>query len=388
MYAHTKIRRGLRLGPWLVAVLALAACGRGDDGGAPSGPGGPGEMPPASVTVLSVQLESVEVARDYTARVRGLRQAEVRARVGGILEERLYEEGAEVAADTPLFRIDPAPYRIALERARAELANARAALKQAEREWRRVSGLFEQAAVSERERDLALSNKELATARLAQAAAGVSQAELELGYTTVRAPVAGTTGLEQVTAGNLLDVGALLTTVTQLDPVQLRFSLPAADAAKRRALQDAAAEDRLQVELYWADGSAYAYPGQLDYLASTVDPATGNLAAQAVFPNQGRVLRPGETVRVRLVIDRLESVVLLPPEAVSQGAQGPQVFLVSEESTAQARPVRLGPLLDGRQVVLQGLAGGDRVVVNGQVALQDGAVVDAQDAQDAGEGQR
>lgn len=382
MHALKKVRRRFLLGATLVAALALAACGRDGGGDGPQGQGGPGSMPPAPVTVALVNPESVEIEADYTARVRGLRQAEVRARVSGILEERLYEEGAEVEADAPLFRIDPAPYRIALQRTQAELANARAALRQAEREWQRVSGLFEQSAVSGRERDLALSNKELAEARLAQAQAGVSQAELELGYTTVRAPVAGATSLEQVTPGNLLSAGALLTTVIQLDPVQLRFSLPAADAALRRALQENAAADRLRVDLYWPDGSVYAHPGRVDYLASTVDPETGNVVAQAIFPNPARALRPGETVRVRLVIDRLENVFMLPPEIVSQGEGGPQVFVVEEGNTAQARPVRLGPLVDGRQVVLDGLAAGDRVVVNGQVALQDGAAVEPSDADD------
>jgi len=381
MHALDFFRHGLPRGAWLLVVLALAACGRDGGGGAPTGPGGPGGMPPAAVTVAAVRPETVVIEADYTARARGLRQAEVRARVGGILEERLYTEGAEVEAGAPLFRIDQAPYRIALERARAERANAQAALNQAEREWRRVAGLFEKAAVSERERDLALSNKELATARLAQAEAGVLQAELELGYTTVAAPVAGATGLEQVTPGNLLSVGALLTTVTQLDPVQLRFSLPAPDAAARRALQDADAA-QLDVKLYWPDGSVYTHRGQVDYLASTVDPETGNVAAQAVFPNPDRALRPGETVRVRLVVNRLEDVFLLLPEAVSQASDGPRVFVVTQENTAQARPVQLGPLYDGRQIVLDGLGAGDRVVVNGQVGLQDGAAVKPQDAAD------
>lgn len=381
MHALDFFRHGLKRGAWLLVVLLLAACGRDGGSGAPPGPGGPGGMPPAAVTVAAVRPETVVIEADYTARARGLRQAEVRARVDGILEERLYTEGAEVEAGAPLFRIDPVPYRIELERARAERANAQAALNQAEREWRRVSGLFEQAAVSERERDLALSNKELATARLAQAEAGVSQAELELGYTTVGAPVSGATGLEQVTPGNLLSVGALLTTVTQLDPVQLRFSLPAPDAATRRALQDAGAAE-LGVTLVWPDGSVYPHRGQVDYLASTVDPETGNVAAQAVFPNPERALRPGETVRVRLVVNRLDDVFVLPPEAVSQASDGPRVFVVTQDNTAQARPVRLGPLNEGRQVVVEGLDPGDRVVVNGQVGLQDGAAVKPQDATD------
>lgn len=361
----------------LTLLLGVSGCGRSQEGGA--GPGQGGGMPPAPVTFMTAASETVQVERDYTGRLHGWREAEVRARVGGMLEARLYEEGAQVAEGAPLFRIEQHAYRIALQRAEAELANAQAALNQAQREWRRVAGLHEQRAVSDRERDQALAAQELAEARLALARAGVAQAQLELEYTTVLAPVDGVTGAEAVTPGNLLAPGALLTTVTQLDPIQLRFALPVADAEARQRLagEGTAAAD---VRLVLPDGSVYEAHGRIDFTAGTVDARTGSVNARAVFPNPAGRLSPGALARVRFPVERLESVHLVDSAAVLQGAAGPTVFVVDAENTARARPVKLGPTIDNRRVVLDGLADGDRVVVNGQVALRDGAPVQPQPA--------
>lgn len=362
----------------IISSLGLAACSQDPAGGPGMGPGG--GFPPAPVTFVEVQPESVLVQRDYAGRLHGSREAEVRVRVGGILEQRLYEEGSEVAEGAELFRIERAPYEIALRRAQAELANARAAEQQAVREWHRVSGLFEQGAISARERDRALSERELAEARLALADAGVAQARLDLGYTTVRAPIAGVTELETLTEGNLVSAGTLLTRVTQLDPVYVRFALPDADAAARAALASTADEQAaevLAVRLSWPDGREYEHSGTVDFAASTLDAATGNVILRAVFPNPGRRLKPGALVRVRLAVERLDAAFLVDPEAVSQGTRGPIVYVVDEESTARARPVRLGSLVEGRQLITSGLQAGDRVIVNGQVAVHDGGKVDA-----------
>lgn len=354
-------------------ALGLPGCDAPPDNGAGPGPGG--GMPPAPVTLITVSSETVRIERDYAGRLYGVREAGVSARVGGILEERLYEEGERVAEGAPLFRIEPAPYRIALQRAEAELANAQAALNQAQREWRRIAGLFDQGAVSERERDQALSTQELAEARLALARTGVAQAQLELDYTTVVAPVAGITGREAVTAGNLLAPGTLLTTVTQLDPIQLRFSMPAADAEARRRLVENGTEISSDVRLQLPNGRDYEHSGHIDFTASTIDARTGSVNVRAVFPNREGRLAPGALARVRLPVERLESVHLVDAAAVSQGPAGPMVFVVDEQETARARPVKLGPTVGSRQVVLDGLNDGDRVVVNGQVALRDGAKV-------------
>lgn len=359
----------------LALALAISGCGQPQGGG---GPGQGGGMPPAPVTFMTVGSETVLVERDYTGRLHGWREAEVRARVGGILEERLYDEGQQVEEGVPLFRIEQQTYRIALQRAEAELANAQAALDQAQREWRRVAGLYAQRAISEREHDQALSTRELAEARLALARAGVAQAQLELEYTTVLAPVGGITGPEAVTPGNLLAPGALLTTVTQLDPIQLRFSLPVADTESRRRLAGAGAPPKSDLRLLLPDGRVYEENGSIDFTAGTIDPRTGSVHVRAVFPNPAGRLAPGGLARVRIPVERLESVHLVDAAAVSQGAAGPMVFVLDGDDTARARPVTLGPTIEGRQVVLDGLADGDRVVVNGQVALRDGARVQPQ----------
>ena len=359
----------------LLSVAGVAACGQGPDGQPEGEAAG---RPPAPVSFVVVESQAVVIRRDYAARLQGAREAEVRARVGGILEERLYDEGAFVEQGAELFRIDRAPYRIALQRAEAELADARAALSQAEREWRRVSGLFEQAAVSERERDQALSSRELAEARVALAEAGVAQARLDLEYATVSAPVAGVTGLEDVTAGNLISRGGLLTTVTQLDPIQARFAIPAADAAGRRSLADDPGDASLEVQLLPAHGALHEHAGRIDFVASTVDEASGSVMMRAIFPNPDRALKPGALARVRLAVNRLEDVYLVPPEAISQGMAGPVIFVIDQENRAHSRSVRLGAEVAGGQVVLEGLEDGDRVVVKGQVTLRDGAKVEAE----------
>ncbi len=364
-----------------VSLALLAACGEGPEGQAEGEGGG---RPPTPVSFVVVERQEAVIRRDYAARLHGAREAEVRARVGGILEARLYDEGSFVSAGTALFRLDRAPYRIALQRAEAELANARAALNQAEREWRRVSGLFEQAAVSERERDQVLSTRELAEARVALAQAGVAQARLDLEYATVSAPVAGVTGLEAVTEGNLVSRGGLLTTVTQLDPVQAHFAVPAADAAARRSLASDPGDANLEVRLLLGQDEVHPHAGRMDFVSSTVDEASGSVIMRATFPNPDLVLKPGALARVRLAVNRLRDVVLVPPEAVSQGMAGPVIFVVDAQDQARSRDVRLGPELEGGQLVLTGLEDGDRVVVEGQVGLRDGTRVEAEplDSQD------
>ncbi len=349
-------------------LLGLVACG---------GPPGGEQRAAPQVLVRPASAGTASVIREYSGRIHGAREVEVRARVEGIIVQRLYDEGQVVEQNQPLFQIDPDPYRLALDRAQAERANAQALLNQAEREWRRISGLYEQAAISTRDFDRAKADLELSHARLAQAQAAVGGAALNLEWTAVAAPVAGMTSLEALSEGNLISQGTLLTRIVQMDPVQLRFSLPEDDAqARRAAIRNATSQDAVssQVTLIFPDGTAYEHPGRLDFTDGRVDPGTGSVPARAMFPNPTGSLLPGQFMRVRVQTELLHDVYRVPPGAVRHGRQGPQLFIVSNDAV-QARSVQLGPVVNGEQIILDGLENGDLVVVSGLAGLRDGLSV-------------
>lgn len=384
MFEQPRLRtaKGRKLAVMALAagiLMALAGCGdNGENAGQNQG------QPPAPVTVTTVQSETVHVTGRYPGRVQGARNVEVRARVEGILERRLYTEGQVVEEGTPLFRIDPEPTEIALARAKAEQADARASVTQAERNWERISALFDNGNASRRDRDQAETGRQMAEARLALAAAAVADAERNLRYTEVVAPISGVTGLETLSEGSLIERGALLTTVTQRDPVHIRIALPENDAAiqrlARRAMTGDAENGHYRAQVLLPDGTSYNREGAVDFTASTIDPRTGTVSIRAVFDNPDGELIPGQFVRLRIMLQTLDGVFLIDPAAVSEGPGGPQVFVVTDESRASARAVTLGPTEDGRQIITQGLKDGDRLVINGHVALRDGAPVEATSA--------
>lgn len=334
------------------------------------------QRPPSPVTVSRVQPSDAEQIRAYAGRVYGAREVEVRARVQGILQQRLFKEGEEVNQGDILFQIDPEPFQVALDAAKANHRTATASLNQAEREWLRTSRLYEQNAVSQREYDNARSTFELAQANQSLSQVRVAQAQLELGYTRVEAPVSGVTSLEAVSEGNLVERGTLLTSLTQLNPAHVRFSLPEADATLRRTTAAGTNSDtgNHPVSLLTADGSAYPLAGDIDFTASTVDQLTGTVAARAIFPNPDKLLIPGQFVRVQVLLQSFKDTMLIPETAVVQGPQGPSVFVIKDDS-AQFRSISLGPVTDAGQVVLDGLTAGDLIVINGQVSLYPGAQV-------------
>lgn len=360
----------------LSALMLMAGCSDNDESESNQDQG---NSQPTAVEVEKAKAGDVSVQQDYAGRARGAREVEVRARIQGILEERLYQEGQMVSEGDSLFRIDRKPSEAALQGARAQRQVAEADLNQAEREWNRISSLYERNAVSERDRDSARSALELAQANMAVAEAGVTESDLNLGYTDVRAPVDGVTSLEDLPEGSLIDQGTLLTTIVQQDPVHVRFALPEGDAeiqrAARDAMTDAASAEDVDATLIMANGKEYDRTGKVDFTASTLDSRTGTVSARAVFPNPDNQIIPGQFVRVRVQLQNLEDVVTVPEKAVTEGAEGPQVFVVDDDSKARARPVRLGPVVDGRQVILKGLEADESFVTSGVVNLTDGAEV-------------
>jgi membrane fusion protein, multidrug efflux system len=351
-----------------VAALALfvAGCGkRGDQGGAP---------PPPEVAVAEVTRGNVPTRLEYTGRAAGSREVEVRARVGGILLERRYEEGSAVRQGELLFRIDPEPYRAAAAQTRAELGVAQARLDEARRQRDRILPLFEQNAASQRQRDEVVSLFEVAQANVAAAQARLRTAELDLGYTEVRAPIGGLTSREVRSEGSLVAAGtesSLLTRIVQTDPIYVEFSVPEVEAAVAWRTC-AAGRESLDVQLLAAHGSAPRSGGKLSFVDTLVEPGSGTVRARAVFPNADRQLVPGQFLRVRVEGVAAEDATSVPRRAVMSSAQGSFVWVVGQGEVVELRPVRLAGESGDRALIGEGLQPGERVVVEGVLKVRPG----------------
>jgi membrane fusion protein (multidrug efflux system) len=336
--------------------------------------------PPPEVGVIEARPAEVPVPVEYPGRVTGFRDVEVRPRVGGLLMSREFEEGAHVRAGQILFRIDPASYQVALDRAQAQLEQAQATLRQAEDEYRRIEELVRRRVAAEQQQEEALARRDQARASVQLAQAEVESARLNLGYTTVTAPLSGVTALQSPPRGTLIQAQqTLLTTITQLDPAYVNFSFTDAEGQAFRELNERRAvpilPSDLTVELHFGNGNVYPSPGRIDTAAQRVDPQTGTIEARAIFPNPEGVILPGQFVRVVILGVTLPDAIVVPDRAISQGPQGPSVFVVGDNGTAQSRPVRLGEEVAAGWVVQEGLQAGERVVVDGVIRVRPGAPV-------------
>ena len=339
----------------LVGSLLLAAC---SDKNAPAAPA----MGPMPVTVLDMQPQAVPTSIEVMAQTEGARETEVRARIGGILIKRLYQEGDVVKSGQPLFQIDRAPYEIAL-------AEAKARADQTAREKQRLKGLAEAKAISQKDYDDAASADAMAQAAL-------RQAELNLSWTTVTAPVAGTTGRAVRSEGNLVSTGSdsLLTSIYQTNPMWVSFSLGESDLAK---LPGGRVTENLVsgVELVMANGQVYEQKGKLNFVASNIDTTLGTQALRAEFANPDGQLLPGQFVRIRLLTGQRDGVFLVPQAAVLQTEQGTLVMTADGESKVAPRPVKTGEWHGKDWVILGGLQAGDKVIVDNLMKLRPGVPV-------------
>jgi membrane fusion protein (multidrug efflux system) len=332
-----------------------------------------GEMPPPEVVVAEAQSGTVPTLLEYTGRAAGSKEVEVRARVSGILLERRYEEGSAVRQGDVLFRIDPEPYRAAVAQARAELGVAQARLEEARRQRDRIVPLFEKNATSQRQRDEAVSQFEVAQANVEAARARLRTAELDLGYTDVRAPISGLTSREVRSEGSLVTAGtesSLLTRIVQTDPVYVEFSLPESEAATIRRTPDP-----LVVKLMLDGGQVDAVTGRLSFVDTSVEPGSGTVRARAVFDNADRRIVPGQFVRVRIEGVAERNAISVPRRAVMSSVQGTFVWVVGPGNVVELRPIKLGGDAGDRTLIAQGLQGGERVITEGVLKVQPGAKV-------------
>lgn len=313
------------------------------------------------VSVLEAEPVAVPVTLEVMAQTEGARETEVRARVDGILIERLYQEGQRVEKGQPLFQIDRSSYEI-------DYAEAKARAERTAREAKRLKGLLATKAVSQKAYDDAVSDNDIAQAAL-------RQARLNLSWTTVRAPVAGTTGRAIKSEGNLISEGAesLLTSIYQLDPIWVRFSLAESDIAKLP-------ESRLDVEKISGvevslPGGQVINGGRVNFVSSTIDPQLGTRQLRAEFDNADGRLLPGQFVRAHLQFGERDGVYLVPQPAVMQTAKGYMVMLAGEGDAVTPRPVQTAGWHGSDWVITGGLEPGDRVIVDNLIKLRPGMPV-------------
>ncbi len=374
----------LLAGVALAASVVLSACSEGQSQKAGAGAGaGAGQMPPPEVAVVTVQTQAVPVVTELPGRLEASRVAQVRARVPGVVQQRLFTEGSEVKAGQPLFKIDASSYEAALQSAQAAQNKAEANLSQASSLVARYQPLQVAKAISPQEFLTAQVAQRQAQADVATAKASVKTAQINLSYAHITSPIAGRIGRALVTEGALVGQSEItqLATVQQINPLYLNFTQPANEAvALRKSLETGALKKSgkaAEVRVVLDDGTQYALPGKLLFTDLTVDPTSGQVNLRAEIPNPQGLLLPGLYVRVRLAQAEVDGGLLLPQQAVTRGATGDVVMVVDAQGMAVPRPVKLGGALGNQWVVLSGLKAGEQVMVEGFQKLRPKSPVKA-----------
>jgi len=352
-------RHARRLG----AALLVAACSKA----AP-----PAEPPPPEVRVVTVGTEPIANVIELPGRMQAFRTSEVRARVDGIVQRRLYTEGTDVREGQALFQIDPRELRARASAAQAALTKAEATAANATQDVNRYKGLVVQQALSQQEYDAAVARLRTADADVAQRRAELAEVRLSLGYTTVRAPISGRAGRAEVTEGALVSAGSgtLLTVIEQIDPIYANFSQSSSDVlALRKKIASgtvqAPALRQMTVRLVLEDGTAYRMPGRLNFVDMSFDEATGTGAMRAEFPNPQRTLVPGQFVRVRVEAGVQAKGLRVPQRAVTVTPTAASVLVVGAKDLVESRPVKLGALEGDYWIIQSGLQSGERIIVDG-----------------------
>ena len=364
LFIGSKTARALA-GP-LSLVLLLSACGAKE--GTPAGGAKP---PPPEVGVVTVAMQPVALQTELPGRVEALRIAQVRARVNGVVQKRLFREGSEVKAGQLLFQIDPAPYQAAYESAQATLVKAEANLAQTKAQAERYKPLVEANAVSKQEYINVVAAQKQAEADVAAGRAAVQTAKINLGYASVTAPISGRIGRALVTEGALVSQAEAtqLAVIQQTGSVYVNFTQSAGELMRLRQATGRPAggsnDKPVPVSILLDDGSELRQKGKLLFSDITVDQTSGQITLRAEVPNPDGVLLPGQYVRVRLSQAQLPDGVLLPQQAVTRSDKGDSVLVVGPDGKPAPREIKIGSAQDNRWVVLDGLKAGEQVIVDG-----------------------
>lgn len=375
LHGRLYIRRFVQL-VFGCSLLFLAACGEKEQQTA-------GQAVQVPVRVVEVKPTSAPLYIDLPGRADAIRDAEVRARVTGIVTEIHFEQGSDVDKGELLFTIDPAPYRAARNQAEARLKQAEANAQSAAALANRYQRLIKEHAISQQDYDTAMAQHHQAQAEVAGAKAALEAAEIDLGYTEVTAPIRGRIGKAEVTEGALVSAtqGTHLATIQQIDELYVDIVRPAEEylqlqKAISSGLIKSNEKGEAQVKALLSDRTEHDQTGRLLFSGVSVDPTTGQLAMRAIFPNPDLSLLPGMFVRVRVEQGIKEDALLVPEQAVQYGASGSTtVFVVDDEGKAQVLPVKIGQGIDGMLVVDEGLQPGAQVIVAGFQKIRPGVPV-------------
>ncbi|MDM5135941.1 efflux RND transporter periplasmic adaptor subunit [Aeromonas salmonicida] len=367
----------------LTLVSVLAGCG--------DKPASSAQVrPPVPVVVAEAKLTDVPLTTEMVGETAGYREIEVRSRVNGILLKRTYVEGQPVTAGQELFLIDPAPYKVALEQAKGALAQEQARFNKARADRDRIIPLFKRQVVSRKDYDDTIANYEAAIASRQAAQATVKEAELNLSYTQVTAPIDGMASKSSQSEGSLISTNAnssLLTTITQYNPLYVNFSYSEQDrlnfeTSVRKGLIEAKDTTNWRTHIRLADGSVYPQAGKLNFSDNRVDPQTGTIRARAIFDNKEGVLLPGQFVRLTIDLGIRKNAIVVPARAIVQSQADRMVMVVDGDDKVVPRPVRLGPAIAEGVLIESGLDAGERYIVEGLMKARPGSIVKPISAQE------
>ncbi len=363
-----------RFSVYLVVLLAMVGCAKQEEPPVPKAP---------PVEVLAVRLHQVVPRYEYVGRVEATDEFKVRPRVEGYIESRNFIEGQLVQKGELLYVIDPKPYVAALENQRANLAQAHATLANAERNYRRGRELVATGAISKVDMDELTATFETAQSQVAAMQANVEAAQLNLNYTEIHAPLTGIVGRSEFTDGSLVGPNSEpLTSIVRMDPIYVTFQVPedrlfAVQEEAARREQRGVAQEKRDVRIKQPDGNLYPYPGLIVFVDNQIDQATGSAVVRARFPNPEALLVQGQFARVVISVfsGKESEKPLVPQSAVQEDMQGRYVYVVSEDSIAHKRYLKLGQREGELWAVDEGLKAGERIVVNGLQRVVDGAPV-------------